>query len=320
MTGADAETVARSPVRPNLFIVGAPKAGTTALGHYLGTHPDVRVAEKELHFFGSDLDFRNARGEPMRRISAAAYLGWFAGCAERRWRCDRSVFYLFSTRAAGEIDQVAPGSRAVALVRNPVEQMHSQHSEMVFQGEEDITDFGAALEAEDARAAGERIPPGCQKPFGLLYRRIATYSPQLERLLGVFGPERTHVVVYDDLRADPATTYRRLLEFLDVEPDHRPEFSVVNANKTVRSTALRDLLGGAPAGLRRAARLVVPGEQRRAAVRRRLQAANTKVAPRPSLDPGLRRRLVDACAPDVAALAALLDRDLGRWLHDAPVR
>lgn len=319
MTAADADLVARSPVRPNLFIVGAPKAGTTALGRYLGQHPDVHVADKELHFFGSDLDFRNARGGPMRRISAAAYLGWFAGTAERRWRCDRSVFYLFSARAAEEIEAVAPGSRAIVLLRNPVDQMYSEHSEMVFQGEENLTDFAAALDAEDERAAGERIPAGCQKPFGLLYRRIATYTPQLERLLGVFGAERTLVVLHDDLRADPDATYRRALEFLDVDPRPRPEFSVVNANKTVRSPALRSLLGDAPAGLRRVARLVVPGEQRRAAVRRRLQAANTKEAPRRPLDPGLRRRLVDACAPDVAALAAVVGRDLSRWGQDAPV-
>ena len=42
--------------KPNLFIVGAPKCGTTFLYQYLKKHPDVYFPNfKEPHFFGSDL-------------------------------------------------------------------------------------------------------------------------------------------------------------------------------------------------------------------------------------------------------------------------
>ena len=39
---------------PNFFIVGAPKCGTTAMNDYLNRHPDIFMATKELHYFGSD--------------------------------------------------------------------------------------------------------------------------------------------------------------------------------------------------------------------------------------------------------------------------
>src|ERR1700730_15961771 len=208
---------------PNLFIVGAPKSGTTALASYLGAHPDVFVAGKELSYFGSDLEFRTTKGGRWR-IGYDAYLEWFARSGNMRYRADRSVFYLYSSRAAEEIHAYDPESRILALLRNPVDQMHSEHSEMMFQGEEDVTSFGEAISAEGERKGGRNVPPGGQKVFGLFYRDIAHYGDQVERYLSHFGRERVCVLLYDDLVADPASTYRQVLEFLEVDPEHRPEF------------------------------------------------------------------------------------------------
>ena len=42
--------------KPNFFIVGAPKCGTTALYEYLRPHPNVFMPEiKEPHYFAKDL-------------------------------------------------------------------------------------------------------------------------------------------------------------------------------------------------------------------------------------------------------------------------
>jgi hypothetical protein len=298
---------------PNLFIVGAPKAGTTALASYLGTHPDVFVAEKELSYFGSDLEFRTVRGRRWR-IGYGTYLEWFARHGQARYRTDRSVFYLYSSRAAEEIFSFDPDSRVIALLRNPVDQMHSQHSEMLFQGDEDLVSFEDALGAEAPRKRGERVPEGCQKVFALFYRDIARYHDQVERYYRLFGRDRVCVVLYDDLVADAASAYRRVLDFLGADPDHRPQFDVVNANKVVRSPRLRDLLRHAPSGVRRLGRLVVPDEHARAALRRRLHVLNTRGQARPPMDRVLRARLTDEFAPEVHRLERLLDRDLGPWL------
>jgi hypothetical protein len=297
---------------PNLFIVGAPKSGTTALATYLGAHPDVFVAGKELSYFGSDLEFRTTKGGRWR-IGYDTYLEWFARDGDAKYRTYRSVFYLYSSQAAGEIHAFDPDSRVIALLRSPVDQMHSQHSEMLFQGDEDLPRFGDALAAEDDRRRGVRVPPGCQKVFGLLYRDIARYADQVERYLAVFGPSQVLVLLYDDLVADPAATYRRVLEFLDVDPGHRPSFEVVNANKVIRSTRLRDLLRQAPPGLRRLGRLMVPDEFARAALRRRLHVLNTRGQARAPMPAELRRRLMEEFVPEVRRLETVLDRDLNTW-------
>src|ERR1700674_89585 len=94
-TGAAAASPPRAvgEVRPtpNLFMVGAPKSGTTAFARILGTHPDVFVASKELSYFGSDLAFVTTKGAPWH-IGYDAYLGWFAEHGDARYRTDRSVF------------------------------------------------------------------------------------------------------------------------------------------------------------------------------------------------------------------------------------
>ena len=60
--------------RPNFFIVGAPKCGTTALSHYLRQHPRIFFSlPKEPHYFATDLPrYRMVTHEP-------AYLEYFRG-------------------------------------------------------------------------------------------------------------------------------------------------------------------------------------------------------------------------------------------------
>lgn len=302
---------------PNLFMVGAPKSGTTALATYLTKHPDVFVAAKELNYFSFDLDFRTMKGETWR-VTKEAYLAWFSDHVDKRHRGDHSVFYLYSQQAANAIHDFNPESRIIIMLRNPVDQMHSQHSEMLFQGDENLRDFAQALAAEDDRKHGRQIPPRCRKTFGLFYKDLARYAAQVERYFTVFGRNRVSVILYDDLVTDTPGTYRQVLQFLEVDPDFTPEFAVINANKVVRSTFTREFLRRTPASIRRLGRLFVRNEVERATLRRRLHALNTQQRPRPAIDPKLRLELEAEFAPEIRRLEELLGRDLGRWSSAAP--
>ena len=299
---------------PNLFLVGAPKSGSTALWSYLGAHPDIFMAGKEYHYFGSDLAYHGDRSVPSRDD----YLRRFSGGDGQRYRGEASIGYLVSTRAAREIHEFAPDSRIIAILRNPVDMIYSLHSEELFQGDEDIPDFEDALAAEAARKRGERIPPACEALWPLFYRDVGRYASQIERYLDVFGPARVHVVIFDDFVADVSQSYGRMLDFLDVDPSFRPEFPVVNANKVARSDTVVRLLRRPPASLSRLARWVVPDQGARRALGRRIQSANVDQRPRSAMAPELRRSLQAEFADDVARLGALLDRDLSAWTTPAP--
>jgi hypothetical protein len=80
--------------RPDFFIVGAPRCGTTAMFAYLRAHPQIFMPNyKEPHFFGSDVSHP-------RRFSMEEYIALFAEAEETRRAGEASVLYLFSQKAA----------------------------------------------------------------------------------------------------------------------------------------------------------------------------------------------------------------------------
>jgi len=130
------------------------------------------------------------------------------------------------------------------------------------------------------------------------------------------------VIIFEDLTADTATEFRALLEFLDVDPEYRPD-SFQASNRSYRmSGAWRRLITSGP--VRWARHRMVPaliGGGRAARLGRQLKqrALIHRPSPRPPLDPGLRRRLENEFAEDVARLSELLERDLGSlWFQRAP--
>jgi hypothetical protein len=292
--------------RPDFFIVGAPKCGTTALHEYLRQHPQIFMPErKELHYFVRDFE------SPFFYRHEAEYLDLFRGADGRKRIGESSVYYLFSKTAARDIKAFAPHARAIIMLRNPVDMMHSQHSQLLFNGNEDIGDFAAALAAWPDRARGHRVPPMAYNVAALDYKGTARFTEQVRRYFDVFGRERVYVILYDDFKADTAAAYRAALAFLDVDSTFAPTFEVVNPNKRTRSQAMRKALRQKPAPLRLAARLL-PAPLRRS-LKEGLERWNTVYEQRTPMDPDLRRTLTREFEGEVAALGELLGRDLSAW-------
>ena len=213
------------------------------------------------------------------------------------------------------------------MLRNPVDMMYSLHGEALFQGDEDIADFGEALAAEDDRRQGRRIPPTCQGAlWSLFYRDVAHYAEQVERFFDAMGRDRVHVIVFDDFAADPAAAYRSALEFLDLDADadadpgddHGPDFGVVNAHTAPRSGVVVRLFRDPPPALRSVARTLVRSQATRRTLGLRAQQLNARRGERPPLPPALRRSLQDELAGDVRRLGRLIDRDLSSWIEPVP--
>ncbi len=298
---------------PDFFIVGAPKCGTTAMWHYLRQHPDIFMpSAKELPFLGSDLAIRP-------RLTRRQYLAHFADARAERRIGSSWVLHLCSRLAAQEIRDFSASADIVIMLRNPVEMLHSLHAQLVYSGQEIITDFGAAVDADARRRQGTGRVSRRAKRTGwtdlLIYREHVQYADQVDRYFDVFGRERVHVVVYDDLAADVEQTYRRAARFLGVADDFTPQFGVVNPNKESRSRALQNLLRP-PVPVRIAAYAVLPASIRRGVSRimQRVRDANTTYATRQPVDADLRQRLCAEFAPEVERLSERLSRDLTHWV------
>lgn len=291
---------------PDFFIVGAPKCGTTAMYDYLRQHPDIFMPfHKEPLYFGSDLTRRYGA------MSEDEYLALFRSAGPEERVGEASAWYLYSTTAADEIHSVVPEARIIVMFRNPVDVMYAQHSQLLYNEQEEIMDFEAALAAEEDRYHGERLPSGPIRPENLLYRRMVRFAEQLERYLRVFGQDAVHVIIYDDLRRDTAEEYRKVLEFLRVDAVPTIDLRASNENKVVKSAWLQRLIWNPPL-----LRPMIPWLRRYPAIhamRRGILALNSRRRRRPEMDPALRERLVRELEPDVTRLGRLIGRDLSAW-------
>jgi hypothetical protein len=297
---------------PDFYIVGAPKAGTTSLYEYLATHPRVFLpAQKELRYFGSDLDVRGRR-----RFDREAFLALYADAPPDALLGNAYVWYLFSRTAAEEIQAVRPDARIVIMLREPVAALHALHSEFVYDGNEDLDDFAEALAAEPDRCAGRRIPREAHFPEGLCYRNTVRHAEQVQRYLDLFGPTQVHVGLFDDFVADADAAGERVLSFLDLSPEPGIAFPHRNPNKRTRSALVRRLLANPPVAVRRVIRAAVPGRLRRAAYQRAV-ALNAVAPGRANLAPDLRRTLRLELEPEVMELERLLGRELAAWHEPA---
>lgn len=295
--------------RPDFFVVGAPKCGTTAMDHYLKQHPEIFVLErKEAQFFGTDLY------SPTFIRDEEEYLGLYSGARDERRVGETSVWGLYSERAAAEIKRFNSDASIIAMLRNPVEMIPSLHRQYLYTGNEDIEDLKSALAAEEDRKKGWRIPSTATFAQGLFYRETARYARQVRRYFDAFGREKVHIVIFDDLKQDSAETYESTLRFLGVATDFRPDFRVVNPSKRVRSQALRNLSKHPREGTRRFARAIVPRPLRQRLVLA-LERYNTRYETPQPVNPELLESLRAEFVSEVEALSGLLGRDLTRWVE-----
>jgi hypothetical protein len=298
--------------RPDFFIVGAPKTGTTSLHQYLRQHSGIYMPEvKEVKYFGSD---RQPRHTP--KLTLDEYLSLFQAAPDGARIGEASVGYLRSSTAAREIAEFSPGAQAIVMLRDPVEVMHALHSELVFLGVEDITDFGEAVAAEPDRKAGRRIPPNINNPRGLFYREAVSFAEQVERYFDALGRERVHIIVFDDFRADTAASVRDTFRVLGVDEGFEPVLDIANPSKVARWRTLQRVLSSPPGWLRSAVRRVLPRPTRKRLYRTAMRF-NARAQARQAMDPELRARLTAELAPEVERLSALVGRDLTAWSKGA---
>jgi len=296
---------------PNLFVIGAPKSGTTSLHRYLDQHPRISMsAMKEPKFFLTDGSRPHHRG-PQDERACRAYVvdrnayealfdyppgpGSYAG--------ESTPYYLWDPAAAPRIHALVPHARLVAVLREPTLRAYSNWADLREQGREKL-DFASAMAAEEER---RRLD---WEPFWL-YRELGLYGAQLTRLYRVFPREQVLVLLADDLAETPDLTVATVFDFLGLEPLGGP-LAQVRLNQTMytpvdRTSRFLETLFDR--GQR--ARPVVPPRLRavaREVVRRRLRSQATAG----SHGSRLRHQYVEAFTEDRRVLEAL-GIDVTRW-------
>ncbi len=297
--------------KPNFFILGAPKCGTTSLVRWLSEHPNIFIPFlKEPHYF----NFDGLRGTK----TLEEYELLFQDAKPHHIAVgEGSTNYLFSRVAVPKILEYNPEAKFIVSIRNPVEMAPALHAEEVWQGREDVLDFEKAWRLQEARREGKFLSKAAQKyPQRLQYGPYCRLGEQLQRLFSIVPRDRVLVLVLDDIAENPRREYLKVLEFLGVPDDGRTEFPVYNRRKAPRSRLISHILLFLSANdFTRRVGIRYPKLVR---IARWLRKVNWEpVQPKP-LSPKMRAELVEYFKEDIHLLEDLLQRDFSHWLKVEP--
>ena len=219
--------------QPNFFIVGTAKSGTSSLAKYLGQHPDIFMPpwHKEPAFFADHTGY--SRWED--------YLKDFDGAASRRVVGEKSVAHLYDSQAADKIHRFDPRAKIIISLRHPVDMAYSLYLHNRRDGYERLPKFADALAAEDERAADPSFPQASLGYYAnYLYRRRATYYPQIKRYIDTFGRSQVLLIRFCDLQKDSLSVCRNIFHFLGVDAGFVPNLIPENVGGTARLQFLQD--------------------------------------------------------------------------------
>lgn len=209
----------------NFLVIGAQKAGTTALDHYLRQHPDIGMADvKEVHYFDDEDVFAQ---EP---ADHASYEAHFPG--KKSFHGETTPIYLWWKPACERIHRYNPDMKLIAVLRDPTERAYSQWN-MEFNRGEETRDFRSSVQAELEHRKTE--PDRQHRVFSYLSRGF--YAEQIERFQRTFAPHQLLWVKYEDLRKDPERQLARIFDHIGASTEAY-RFAPVEANKGAYATMI----------------------------------------------------------------------------------
>jgi hypothetical protein len=316
---------------PNFFIIGAQKAGTTSLYHYLAQHPQIYMSPaKEPFFFNHEI---NSNGElirerfggpgrswnpvkftnnPVRFSNLEEYQALFEGVTDEKAIGEASVLYLYTPGTAERIKKYVPEAKVITLLRNPADRAYSAFLNAVRGGREPLLDFAQALQEED-----DRIRDNWHYVYR--YRDRGLYYGQLKRYYDVFDREKIGVWLYEDLSADPSQMVQSVFRFLEVDDAFVPDTSSKhNPGSVPKNEAGRQMIRLMNTALP-VVRKIIPSASkvyREDTLRlHKIVQKRALIDESPPLDSELRAELIEFYREDILKLEDLIGQDLSLWLR-----
>jgi Sulfotransferase family len=299
---------------PDFFLIGAPKAGTTALHAALAQHPQLHLSavKEPKYYLCGDSPPPTYKGPGDAHSNQewiwqrSRYQELFAGASEGA-RCGESTpFYLNSGDALRRIADDVPDARLIAVLRDPVDRAYSNWMHLWVDGLEPCADI-----VEACRREPERIAAGWA-PFWH-YQSVGMYGGQLARLFGMFPREQVLVLRYRDLVDTPEETLNRVAGFLDVEQDAVVSVPADNSRPFVGPGLRTKALGSVVRAGARAGAYLPPQVWRRASKPLLDQLRSGSSPERPKLTAEQREVLRQPFLDDIALLEEVTGSSFDEW-------
>jgi hypothetical protein len=307
---------------PNFFIIGAQKAGTTSLYHYLNQHPQVYMSPvKEPFFFDHEISpdgevIETEFGDPGDHYASAFsniedYRALFRGAKNELAIGEASPLYIYVPGTAERIKGYVPEAKVIALLRNPADRAYSSFLHARRIGVEPLADFAQALKEEEGR-----IRNNWHYVFHYLNRGL--YHAQLKPYYELFGQESVGVWLYEDLKEDPIGTTQSILRFLSVDGSFVPDVSRKhNPAGIPGSYTARTALRGVQTVAKTLKKIVPPASRTYPLASKMRQHVQGQIVSKPpQMNPEIRSELLEGYRRDILKLQELTGLDPSVWLKE----
>lgn len=281
---------------PDFLVIGAAKAGTSALYQYMREHPQIFMPAKEIRYFaydgGEEAREREERfGKYHFEVkSLEAYQALFAAADPSLSWGEIAPIYLESQSAPRRIRELIPDVRLIAILRNPVHRAFSGYVMQVRSGREH-------------RPVHEAFDPAAH------HVQAGFYHAQIKRYLDLFPREQLMLILYEEFAHDNRATLGGIFEFLGVDTDFEPPLHQKHNvstypksrmfNSLIENRLTRDVLRPAlPEWVRHLAR----------------RAKKSNLGKPPRIPQVVHAHLLDIYRDDILRLQDLTGLDLSTWL------
>lgn len=273
---------------PTFLVIGAYKAGTTSLYHYLRAHPRVFMTEAKETFYFTDRAYDNGLNWYEAQFDAAgdAIARGEASTAYSAWP--------FFDHVPERAHELLPDARLVYVLRHPIERLLSQYR-------------------FDARMWWDKRPIDEAVLDEVRYVSRSRYAMQIERWLPYYPLDRMHFLTTEDLRDHRRRELRRVYEFLGVDPEFVPRDVEREHNRRedirTENAAVR-WLRRTP--VHAAARSVLPRRLRHAVWRLGTSEKAPEVVAA-TISPEVEAQLLDLLRDDLVRLRDYVGPDFDAW-------
>ena len=208
---------------PDFLIVGAQKAGTTTLFHYLTQHPQVvPPMKREIHYYDRKFHYGT--------IWYRAHYPLKSTLGDSRITGEKSPSYLFHPLAPKWIKRTAGNPKLIILLRDPVRRAISHYYHQVRRGR-DTRDPQRAFNQEDEIL--QKAYPGLFKSpvfnkkrvmdyLRYSYKKKGLYLEQIKRYREYFAPDQMFIEAAENLFEKPMDVLSRIYRFLDIDDNYVP--------------------------------------------------------------------------------------------------
>ncbi len=291
---------------PNFFVVGAQKAGTTSLYHYLSSHPDIYLpSQKETRFFVMDELY--SKGIDFYKNE------FFSSVSDKKAVGEMDPNYMFFERALDRIGDNLDLAQVkfIFLLRNPVDRAFSHYLMICRRGMESLS-CEDAIAQESSRIANG----GYYEKVHYSYIRRGFYFSQIERFLSRVDRSQMLFLLTEDLKYKPESCLKEIFSFLDISSNYMPTniSNTYHCAKVPINASLQRRIVGGDSVEKKLLRMLIPYKPLREKLRTKLLACNQRSGKNIKLSNETRRMLIDTYTSEVHKLEQFLGRNLDSWI------